>query len=271
MELGFIGIGNMAGAIMEGILRANLVASDDVLVSDINEARLAQLQEKWGVRTTTSNADVASQCDTVVLAVKPFVCQGVLEALRDAQSWRSQSGQVIISIVSGWSAARLYTLIPRTPHILHIMPNTPAAVGEGLTAFSTDNNLTEAEMQTCRRYFEAIGRVECVPEKMINALTGICGCGPAYFYMFMEALADAGVAKGLPRDLAYRLAAQTAVGSGKMVLESGMHPGALKDAVCSPAGSTIEAVHALEQHNFRGAVMDAVYAAADRMDAMSKE
>jgi pyrroline-5-carboxylate reductase len=268
MKLGFIGAGNMGGAIIRGVLKANVLQNTDILVSDIHEAALERLQAECGVGVTTQNSDVARHCDVVILAVKPYICKDVLKQLKDA--WRGD-GQIVVSIVAGWLKDHLSKYIPASVKVLNTMPNTPAMVGEGVTAFNAQCPLTKDEFALIENLFTPLGQVVYVTEAQLSAVTGVSGSGPAYVYMFIEALADGGVKYGLPRDVAMRLAAQTVIGAGTMVRETRQHPGALKDAVCSPSGTTIAAVHALEHSAFRAAVIDAVEAGVQRAREIAQE
>jgi pyrroline-5-carboxylate reductase len=271
MKLGFIGIGNMAGAILHGIIKSGTVPASEIIASDISQDQLTRVHEKEGIHTTTDNARVLNESDIVVLAVKPFILESVLHAFYEADTWNHGKPKMIISIVAAWEHERLMQLIPKDIAVLNVLPNTPALVGEGVTAFNMDANLSKDQFKEAERLFSSFGRVEYIKENLIPAFSSICGSGPAYYYMFIEALADAAVADGIPREQAYRLAAQTAVGSGQMVLESGAHPGALKDAVCSPRGATIQAVKSLELSGMRGAVMQAVEDCTKRFLQMIEE
>ena len=268
MKLGFIGCGNMGGAVMEGILRSGKAKGEDVMIYTATESKMTEKCARLGVKAAKNNAQVAAECDVVFLAVKPYIIQGVLEEVKDA--WRGEE-QLVISVVSGWNIERLRGFIPEKVDILNTMPNTPCLVGEGVFAFNMDCGISKEQFAMAEGLLDALGTIVYIHENQIEALSGVCGCGPAYLYMMIEAMADGGVAMGLPRDLAMKIAAQTAIGAGKMVLETGMHPGALKDAVCSPKGATILGVHALEKGGLRAAAMDAVITSTEKMLAMAKE
>jgi len=264
-KLGFIGTGNMGESILRGVVRSELLAPSDIYIFDLNQEKVKLLQKHLGVFTAQSAKAMIAACDVVLLAVKPNVCESVL---RDCGS--ALAGKALISIVTGWSRPDLAAFLPEDCRILRVMPNTPCMVGEGMNALDDDHTLTEAEFAFAEAIFSVTGRALTVPSRLMNAVTGISGSGPAYVYLFIEALTDGGVRAGLPRDMAYQLAAQTVVGAGRMVLETGMHPGFLKDAVCSPGGTTIEAVAALERGGLRAAVLDGVEACIRKADAMTQ-
>lgn len=259
--LGFIGTGNMATAIIEGILRKGVLPAEEIFV-DSHRARAQELKERLHISLCENLAEMVERCDMLVLAVKPNMVEKVLAGVRERLA-----GKVLLSVAAGWSTEKLLQVAPGA-HVLRTMPNTPALVGEGMTALSRACTLTEAEARAAERIFAACGRTVWVEEYMMEAVTGVSGSGPAYAFLFLEAMADGGVQIGLPRKAAMELAAQTLLGAAKMALETGEHPGALKDMVCSPGGTTIAAVRALEQGAFRATVMDAVIASTEKAQAM---
>ncbi len=261
--IGFIGTGNMAVPIIEGAIKSGILSANDILV-DKNRSRAAELHQQWGIRLCDGLCELISQSDILVLAVKPNVVQKVLR-----EAGGGLNGKAIVSIAAGWTSEMLKNEIPET-RILRVMPNTPALVGEGMSAMSKSHTLTSDEAALIERIFSSFGRAIWVDEYMMDAVIGVSGSGPAYAFMFIEAMADGGVLKGLPRKTAQILAAQTLLGAAKMVLESGMHPGELKDMVCSPGGTTIEAVRALEKNGMRAAVIEAVSASANKAAEMQK-
>lgn len=263
MKLGFIGAGNMAGALIRGILKAGVLAPSSVCAFDVDAAKTDVLRGQYGVVPQPDCAALIDACDMIVLAVKPLVAPTVL-----AQQQAHLAGKALVSIVAGLSCAALVRQLPSDTRLLRVMPNTPALCGEGMTAFSRETSLTDDEKAFAECAFSALGKLVWVPERLIEAVIGVSGSGPAYAYLFIEALADAGVSLGLPRDQATLLAAQTLKGSAEMVLATGTHPGALKDAVCSPGGTTIAAVRTLEAKGFRSAVIEAAIAAHDKAVAM---
>lgn len=264
MKIGFIGAGNMATAMIQGML-AGGIAPGDIMAFDLLTERVEAMRA-LGVSPAASAVDLANQCDITILAVKPKHTKAVLDDLAANARVRA-----LLSIVVGWSQAMLSAALPGVPEIAHAMPNTPALVQEGVIAINENHTMAPARFAGLREMLSACARVMVMPETLFDAVTAISGSGPAYAYMFIEALADGGVRQGLPRDIAYTLAAQTLLGAAKMVLETGMHPGALKDAVASPGGTTIEAIYALEKAGLRGAVMDAVDACAKKIATIAKQ
>lgn len=257
-KVGIIGCGNMGGAILYGALESGILSKDDVYVYDINPAMMGKASG-WGVHLSRNDEDVCQNADLILLAVKP---QNTAEAL--AQCKKALEGKALMSIVAGVTASRLQAMIDGTPRILRIMPNTPAMVFEGAFALCSDNDFTNEELEAAKSLYSSIGIVELVPEHLIDAVCGLSGGGPAYVSMFIEAMADGGVKQGLPRKTAYRLAAQTCLGTAKMILEMNIHPGELKDMVTSPGGTTIEGCEALEKGGMRAAVMECINAGAEK-------
>ncbi|MBO5487124.1 MAG: pyrroline-5-carboxylate reductase [Eubacterium sp.] len=250
--IGFIGCGNMAQAMLKGILEKGLYGPEDIIVSRRNGEALAQLHRELGVQTTTDNNEVAKKADILILAVKPFQFADVIPPLASC----IKEGTLVISIAAGQTIANIENLFGKTIKLVRTMPNTPALVLEGATGMCFNSHVTEEEREKAIRLFESFGIVEVVSETMIDTVIGVSGSSPAYVFLFIEAMADAAVADGMPRAQAYRMAAQSVLGSAKMVLETGKHPGELKDMVCSPAGTTIEAVRVLEEKGFRSAVIE---------------
>ena len=262
MKTAFIGCGNMGSAIIGGLI-GNGTAPEDITAADHAEAAAERAAEKFGIRTTTDNKTAVKDADCVLLAVKPLFLAEVMEDLRDAAA-----GKLIISIVAGKSLSVLGEGLGAAQRIVRVMPNTPALIGQGMSAFCCNGNVTEEDKEAVRKILGAFSRFEEVPERLMDVVTSVSGSSPAYVYMFIEALADAAVLDGMPRDAAYRFAAQTVRGSAQLVLESGMHPGALKDMVTSPGGTTIEGVRVLEENAFRGIVMEAVHACTEKSKAL---
>lgn len=260
-KLGLIGCGNMGGAILSGAIASKVLDPASVYVYDIAESACKKAAD-LGATVCASNEEVCAKSDVILLAVKP---QNAAEALEQAKN--ALDGKALMSIVAGATVDRLDKMIDGTARILRIMPNTPALVFAGAFALCSDNNLTEDEIALGTELFENIGIIEWVPEKLIDTVCGLSGGGPAYAAMFIEALADGGVKNGLPRATAYRLAAQTVMGTAKMIMETDIHPGALKDMVTSPGGTTIEGCEALEKGGMRYAVIDCI----NKATAKSKE
>jgi pyrroline-5-carboxylate reductase len=263
IRIGFIGAGNMASAIIKGAVEKKVVAPNHVIVYDIDSDKVSALQASHGVHGVDSISALCDMCDMLLMAVKPNVLPDVLKNLCDIDL-------PLISIAAGWSASHIKELHGKDKRVLRVMPNTPLMVGEGMSVFETPSSLNEHEIAFAKKLFSALGKVSYVQAKQMDAVTAVSGSGPAYVFMFIEALADGGVLCGLPRAEALTLAAQTVLGSAKMLLDTGTHPGALKDAVCSPGGTTIEAVKALEQHGIRAAVIDAVEVCAKKSAALVK-
>ena len=257
-KIGWIGCGNMGGAILHGALESGVISKDDAIVYDIKEEMMDKAKG-WGAALGESDADVCGKCDIVLLAVKP---QQAKEAL--AQCGEALDGKALISIVAGVTVEWLRGMISGNARILRVMPNTPAMVFEGAFALCADNDLASEEMAAAEELFRSIGVVEKVPETLIDAVCGLSGGGPAYVAMFIEAMADGGVKQGLPRATAYRLAAQTCLGTAKMILDMDIHPGQLKDMVTSPGGTTIEGCEALEKGGMRGTVIECINVATEK-------
>lgn len=262
MKLGFIGAGNMARAIIGGILGSGIVSRAEILASDAS-AQAREAAGALGVCVTGDNLE-AARCDTVFLAVKPQFYAGVITEISPVVTDKT----LIITIAPGWSLDKLSAAFGKAVKIVRTMPNTPAMVCAGMTAACKNEFVTEEELRYACSLLESFGRCEVIPERLMDGVIVASGSSPAYVYMFIEALADGAVREGMPRDMAYRFAAQAVLGSAKMVLDTGLHPGALKDMVCSPAGTTIEAVRVLEEKGFRSAVLEAMKACADKAREM---
>lgn len=257
-KIGIIGCGNMGGAIPYGALESNVLKKEDVYVYDIAPAMMEKAGG-WGVNLAKDDEEVCQKADIILLAVKP---QNVSEALSQCKG--ALDNKALMSIVAGVTVERLRSMTGTHPRILRLLPNTPAMVFEGAFAICSDNDFTGEEMEAAKEIYSAIGIIEMVPEHLIDAACALNGGGPAYVAMFIEAMADGGVKQGLPRTTAYRLAAQTCLGTAKMILEQGIHPGQIKDMVTSPGGTTIEGCEALEKGAMRGAVMECIRAAAEK-------
>ncbi|MBL4640878.1 MAG: pyrroline-5-carboxylate reductase [Verrucomicrobiales bacterium] len=258
--IGFIGAGRMAAALAKGFVNAGLVSPDSLIGSDPVPAGREAFGQAVGCETTDSNADVLAKAKVVFLAFKPHQLDEVTEAVRD----QFDESHLVISILAGVRLAKLDTACGGRARLVRVMPNTPALVGEGACGYALGQAATTEDGELVKRLLSAVGVAYEVNESLIDAVTGLSGSGPAYGYMIIEALSDGGVAAGLPRDISTRLAAQTMLGAAKMVLETGKHPGELKDMVCSPGGTTIEGVHELEEGGVRSALINAVRAATER-------
>lgn len=264
MKLGFLGAGAMGGAILRGAIEKGVFEASDVYVADFSQAIKDSFKE-LGCNICNENAEL-SKADIVVVALKPQYAASALESLGN-----SLDGKAVISIMAGLKRDKVRKMIGGNIRLLRIMPNTPALVGAGAFALCSDTDLTDEEKAFAEKLFGALGVFEWMNEKLIDTATGLSGAGPAYVYMFIEALSDGGVMEGLPRATATKLAAQTVMGAAKMVLETGVHPDELKDRVCSPGGNTIVGVSTLEEHGFRGACIDTVHRATVRARELGEE
>ena len=265
-SIGFIGAGNMAGAIIGGILRAGIFSPQQVWASAPSMTHLSLLQRDYQIHITEDNQEVAAQSDILVLAVKPYLITAIIEQIKN----QIKPGVIVVSIAAGVTLSMMDESFDGPVHLVRVMPNTPCLVGEGISAVLPGRWVTPEETEEIRAIFAALGRAEVMEERLIDVVGAVSGSSPAYVYLFIEAMADAAVKGGMPREQAYRFAAQAVLGAAKMVLETGMHPGALKDMVCSPGGTTIEAVEALEQNGLRGAVFAAMDACMEKSRKMSK-
>lgn len=259
--LGFIGCGNMAGAIIRGILASGAAAPDEIIGADLSEAARAKIAGEAGIRVTADNLEVVRNAQIVFLTVKPQYMEDVILGIRD----EARPEQLFVSIAAGRTVAWIEERFGTYPvRLVRLMPNTPALVGAGMTAACANERVSAEELDRVCGLCGAFGRVEKVGENLFDVVTAVSGSSPAYVFMFIESMADAAVQGGMPRAMAYTFAAQAVLGSAKMVLETGKHPGELKDMVTSPAGTTIEAVRVLEEKGFRSAVFECVKACAEK-------
>ena len=255
MKLGVIGFGNMGSAIAKGFVSKKAMDIKDIGAFDTYKKTMEKAKED-GFNIYNDELDLVKNSDAILVAVKPIHAKELFEKIA-----KNLKDKLIISIVAGLESATIKSWIGSDKRILRIMPNTPAIVGEGVFALDSDSNALDEEKKTVEEMFSAIGLVEWVEERLFPVVTGLSGGGPAYVAMFVEALADAGVLHGLKRDVAIKMAAKTVLGSATQLLETGIHPAVLKDMVCSPAGTTIEGVKALEDYSFRAGVIEAISAA----------
>ena len=262
--LAFLGAGAMAEAIARGLVASDFCAPADIALFSPSQTRARALADAVGARFAVSSRDAIENADVVVLAMKPYQLESALEPLRAEIS----SEQLIISVAAGVSTARLEACFDGQIPVVRAMPNTPALVGSAATAICGGRYASVENLALARSIFAAVGLCVEADERAFDGVTGLSGSGPAYVFNFIEALADGGVRAGLSRAVAMQLAAQTVMGAAQMVLETGEHPGALKDRVASPGGTTIAGLHALERGGFRGVVMDAVVAASERSKEM---
>lgn len=243
----------MGSAMISGILSSGLAAKQQIIASAHSKATLDRLLTVYGITVTTDNRKVAEASDIIFLAVKPYMYEEIIEEIRDLVD----EEKLVVAIAAGISLSRLDDCFGRPVKLVRAMPNTPAMVLEAMSALTANEHVSDDELKIVIDIFESFGQAEVVPEALMDAVTGVSGSSPAYVYMFIEAMADAAVADGMPRSQAYKFAAQSVLGAAKMVLQTGEHPGALKDAVCSPGGTTIAAVAKLEEKGLRDAVISA--------------
>ncbi len=262
--IGFIGLGNMAQAIIGGILSEGVASERDIIGYDPAHAARNMAVEKYNIAMADGNQNVVTQADIIVLAVKPQILKNVIVEIAPYVSEES----ILISIAPGKTIEWITKLLGKSVKLIRCMPNTPALVGEGMTGYCTSDTVTEEEKQRALEILNSFGRAEEVPEYLMSAVTSVSGSAPAYVFIMIEAMADQAVADGMTRKQAYKFAAQAVLGSAKMVLDTGRHPGELKDMVCSPAGTTIEAVKVLEREGFRAAIQDAMEACTIKADQM---
>jgi pyrroline-5-carboxylate reductase len=260
LTIGFLGAGKMATALAKGFIQAGLVSPREITASDPVAAATDAFAKEVGAKTTAFNPDVARAAKVLILAVKPDQVRGVLSEVRE----HFTEEHLLVSIAAGVTLARLEEGLGTGARLVRVMPNTPALVGQSATAFALGKAATREDGQLAQKLFSAVGVAFELKESLLDAVTGLSGSGPAYVYLFIEGLSDGGVAAGLPREIATRLAAQTVLGSARMVLETGQHPGMLKDMVTSPGGTTIEGLHELEKGKLRATVISAVRAASEK-------
>lgn len=264
-KIGFIGAGNMGTAMIRGLAQANLDNSEAIIVGGRNLEKLKPLEAAFtGLQITTDTEKLVEQADIIILAVKPYTIPEILTSVKEQLT----PDKIIISVAAGVTIQDLEELTSAKTKIVRVMPNTPALVGEAMSSISPNINVSSEEINEVTAIFTSFGEAEVVSENLMDAVIGVSGSSPAYVYMFIEALADGAVLSGMPRDKAYKFAAQAVLGAAKTVLETGEHPGKLKDMVTSPGGTTIEAVKSLENDGFRSAVINAVQAAANKNSSM---
>ncbi len=264
-KIAFIGGGNMAEALIRGLIAGGTATPDRIVVADVSADRLAHLQKTYGVMQK-GNVEAARESDIVILSVKPQVVDRVLVEIAPVIDGR----KLVISIAAGIVISRIEKALKDGSHVVRVMPNTPALVLAGAAALAGGKNASGGDLALAQGIFNSVGRAVIVEEKLMDAVTGLSGSGPAYVFMIIDALSDAGVKMGLPRPLALELSAQTVYGSAKMVLETKEHPGKLRDMVTSPGGTTIEGLHALEKGKLRATLINAVEAATARSRELGK-
>lgn len=267
-KITFVGIGNMGSAILLGVLNNKLIKEENIIIFDRNVDKLEVFKKKYNVNIASSFENAIKNTDIILIAVKPNALDDTLNVIKNF----IKKDTLILSIVAGVSINQIEEKLNANANVkvIRIMPNTPALIGEAMSSISKSEYVSEEEVEFILDIFNKLGKAELVSEKLIDVVTGLSGSGPAYVYMFIEALADGAVLNGMPRDMAYKFAAQTVLGSAKMILETKKHPAELKDMVTSPSGTTIEAVRMLENNNFRSAVIEAVNVATQKSKKLSK-
>jgi pyrroline-5-carboxylate reductase len=265
-KIGFIGTGKMGSALIKGLLKARLVAARNIIAYDRTSQPLSSIAKETKIRKAASNAQVVLNSDIIILCVKPDAMRGILKEIKEYITNR----HLVISIAAGIPLSLIESGLKETSHVIRVMPNTPCLIGAGASCFCPGKNATAADSKITSLILNSAGVSFLVDEKLMDAVTGLSGSGPAYVYMVIEALSDGGVRMGLPRNIATVLAAQTVLGAARMVLETKLHPGQLKDMVTSPGGTTIEGLRAIERGGLRAALIEAVGAAAAKSKELSK-
>ena len=265
-KVAFIGAGNMAEALIKGLIDSKVIPPNQISASDILENRRQYISETHGIRCIEDNRQLVADADVVVLAVKPQVCQAVLGEVGPVLG----ASKLVLSIVAGVTAKTILSRVTEGTRVIRTIPNTPAMVMEGITGIATDGDVSKTDVNIAEAIFGTVGKTVTIEEKLMDAATGLSASGPAYIFVIIEALADGGVRMGIPRRTALTMAAQTILGSAKLYFESGKHPGELKDMVTSPGGTTIAGLHQLEAGGLRAALMNAVQAATLRSEELGK-
>jgi len=266
-RLGVLGAGKMGSALIRSFIDGGLILPDRVIAGDIDRASLERLRKETGIKVTQDNIEVAKGSEIILVALKPDVCRAALRGIRDCLG----PNHLIVSIAAGVPIKAIEAAVGERRRIIRVMPNTPCLVGAGASGFSPGKGATSEDRDNVHALFSSVGLAFELPEKHLNAVTGLSGSGPAYGFMVIDALADGGVKMGLPRNVALQLAAQTMLGAARMVIETKRHPGELKDQVASPGGTTIAGIAALERGGLRSTLMDAVEAATRRSVELGKE
>ncbi len=266
MKVSFLGAGNMAEAVIKGALSAKIFKAKNILAADVSRDRLNYLRATYGIRTSMNNKEALKHGSVVILGVKPLTMDHLLKEV----AGQAKSGHLFISVAAGITIARIRAILGKGARVIRVMPNTPALIREGATAIAPGKGVTKADIALALKLFNSIGRAVLLEEKMMDAVTGLSGSGPAFVFVMIEAMADGGVKMGLPRDVSLFLAAQTVLGSARMVLETKEHPGKLKDFVASPGGTTIAGLHRLEEGRIRAALIAAVEGATRRSEELGR-
>jgi pyrroline-5-carboxylate reductase len=265
-RIGVIGAGKIGSAIARGVIRAGLVAKENLMASDVSDALRAAIAQELGIRVTADNVELCEFADIVILAVKPQIVDPVAKEIAK----KVGKTKLVVSVAAGVPLARIEGSLAPGARVVRVMPNIACVVGAGAAGFAGGTHASAADLERVGAILNSFGVGMPVEEKYLDAVTGLSGSGPAYVFLFMEALADGGVQVGLARDVALKLAMQTVYGAAKMALQSGKHLGELKDEVTSPGGTTIAGLYAMEQKGFRGTVMEAVASATKRSQELGK-
>ena len=264
MKVGFIGAGNMASAMIGGILNSKLLSPSNIIASAKTDKTLDSIKEKYEINTTKDSVSLVKECDIVVVAVKPNVYEEVLKQIKDYIG----NEKIIVTIAAGVTIKSVEEIIGNDKKIIRTMPNTPALVNCGMSSLSPNKNICEQDINAVKTIFDSFGKSQIVEESLIDVVIGASGSSPAYAFMFIEAMADCAVSYGMKREMAYEFCAQSLMGAAKMVLETKKHPGELKDMVCSPGGTTIEAVRTLEALGFRSSIIEAMKVCEEKSKSM---
>lgn len=265
-KIGFIGAGNMGKALISGIIKSGFTEKENIIASAKSEKTLRELAENYGIVTSLNNIDVVKDTDLIIIAVKPYMYLDIIKEIRQD----IKDDAIVVGIAAGKDIKFLEDNIGRKLKIVKAMPNTPAMVGEAMTAIAVNSFVEEEDKVLILELFRSFGQAEIIEESLMDVVTAVSGSSPAYVYMFIEALADGAVLHGMPREMAYKFAAQAVLGASKMVLDTNIHPAKLKDDVCSPGGTTIEAVRTLEKEGFRSSILEAMRGCYNKSVEMSK-
>lgn len=254
IKIGYIGVGNIGTPLVKGLIKSGTAKPEDVYIYDVDSYKVEELVKETGVTPCEDNVQLVRECDYIVLAIKPVFVRQVLEEIRDVFT----KDKVLVSIVVGVTTNTIKSILYDEAKVVRGIPNLPVMVGEGMTLLYLPKNLSKEEKSVAKSLFESCGKVDELDERLMSEVTSLTSSSPAYVFLLIEAMGDGAVQQGLPRRIAYKLAAQAVLGSAKMVLETNLHPAELKDQVCSPAGTTIEAVYTLEKNGFRHLIMEAM-------------
>lgn len=266
-NIGFIGCGNIANAMIVGLVKSGTIPSESIMVSNRSPEKLENVKEQYGVFTTLNNKEVAKFANVLVLSVKTNKYYKVIDEIKDSIG----EDTIIVSLAAGRSIESIEKSFARKIKLVRTMPNIPAIVGEAMSALCHNDLVTEEEFELVLDIFRSFGEVEVVDEELMDVVTAISGSSPALVYLFIESLADGAVLKGFPRSKAYKMVSQAVLGAAKIVLETGKHPGQLKDEVCSAGGTTIEAIYALERKGFRGHVIEAIEMGTEKSKRLAEK